>query len=319
MKKIITSASLVVFSVVAFAQQDAQFTQNFMNRLAVNPGYAGINGSICAFTLYRTQWVGFGGQPQTGLLSLDAPIGAKKNMGLGLTIQTDKLGYMNNFYGKLAYSYHLNLGPEGAKLGLGLEVGAINNTISGTWLAPDGTDGSGGTGGQVDALIPQGNKAGTTYDVGFGAYYNIPDKLYVGLASSHLPANPNGAYYDLARHYYITAGYDYAVTDMITLKPSIFVKSDAASTALDINLVAMYNQLVWAGVSYRLKDAIAPMVGVQINKLGPGTLKFGYSYDVTTSALKTYSSGSHEIMLGYCFNVTPKPKVITKFYNVRFL
>ena len=153
----------------------------------------------------------------------------------------------------------------------------------------------------------------------FGAYYNIPDKLYVGLASSHLPANPNGAYYDLARHYYITAGYDYAVTDMITLKPSIFVKSDAASTALDINLVAMYNQLVWAGVSYRLKDAIAPMVGVQINKLGPGTLKFGYSYDVTTSALKTYSSGSHEIMLGYCFNVTPKPKVITKFYNVRFL
>ena len=129
MKKIITSASLVVFSVVAFAQQDAQFTQNFMNRLAVNPGYAGINGSICAFTLYRTQWVGFDGQPQTGLLSLDAPIGAKKNMGLGLTIQTDKLGYMNNFYGKLAYSYHLPLGP--GKLGLGLEAGAINNSING--------------------------------------------------------------------------------------------------------------------------------------------------------------------------------------------
>ncbi len=315
MKKIITSAALIVFSVVAFAQQDAQFTQNFMNRLAVNPAYAGINGSICAFTLYRTQWVGFDGQPTTGLLSLDAPIGAKKNMGLGLTIQTDKLGYMNNFYGKLAYSYHIPLGPDGAKLSLGLEAGAINNSINGTWLAPDGTDGAG------DANIPLSgtNKAGTTYDVGFGAYYNIPEKLYVGLASSHLPANANGDYYDLARHFYITAGYDYAVNEMITLKPSVFIKTDAASTALDINVVAMYNQLVWAGISYRLKDAIAPMVGVQISKLGPGTLKFGYSYDVTTSELKTYSSGSHEIMLGYCFNVTPKPKVITKFYNVRFL
>lgn len=312
MKKIITSASLVVFSVVAFAQQDAQFTQNFMNRLAVNPGYAGINGSICAFTLYRTQWVGFDGQPQTGLLSLDAPIGAKKNMGLGLTIQTDKLGYMNNFYGKLAYSYHLELGP--GKLGLGLEAGAINNSINGAWLAPDGTDGA------TDSNIPTSgtNKAGTTYDVGFGAYYDIPDKLYVGIASSHLPANPNGAYYDLARHYYITAGYDYAIGTSLVLKPSVFVKTDAASTAVDINLVAMYNSLVWAGVSYRLKDAIAPMIGVQY-KVGPGTLRFGYSYDVTTSAIKTYSSGSHEIMLGYCFNVTPKPKVITKFYNVRFL
>ena len=312
MKKIITSASLVVFSVVAFAQQDAQFTQNFMNRLAVNPGYAGINGSICAFTLYRTQWVGFDGQPQTGLLSLDAPIGAKKNMGLGLTIQTDKLGYMNNFYGKLAYSYHLERGP--GKLGLGLEAGAINNSINGAWLAPDGTDGA------TDSNIPTSgtNKAGTTYDVGFGAYYDIPDKLYVGIASSHLPANPNGAYYDLARHYYITAGYDYAIGTSLVLKPSVFVKTDAASTAVDINLVAMYNSLVWAGVSYRLKDAIAPMIGVQY-KVGPGTLRFGYSYDVTTSAIKTYSSGSHEIMLGYCFNVTPKPKVITKFYNVRFL
>ena len=312
MKKIITSASLFVFSVVAFAQQDAQFTQNFMNRLAVNPGYAGINGSICAFTLYRTQWVGFDGQPQTGLLSLDAPIGAKKNMGLGLTIQTDKLGYMNNFYGKLAYSYHLPLGP--GKLGLGLEAGAINNSINGAWLAPDGTDGA------TDSNIPTSgtNKAGTTYDVGFGAYYDIPDKLYVGIASSHLPANPNGAYYDLARHYYITAGYDYAIGTSLVLKPSVFVKTDAASTAVDINLVAMYNSLVWAGVSYRLKDAIAPMIGVQY-KVGPGTLRFGYSYDVTTSAIKTYSSGSHEIMLGYSFNVTPKPKVITKFYNVRFL
>jgi type IX secretion system PorP/SprF family membrane protein len=316
MKKVLTSVALVMSGFVAFAQQDAQFTQNFMNRLAVNPGYAGINGSICAFTLYRTQWVGFDGQPKTGLLSLDAPIGAKKNMGLGLTVQTDKLGFMNNFYGKLAYSYHIPLGPEGAKLGLGLELGAINNSVNGTWLAPDGTTSAGGN--ITDASIPLGNKAATTFDLGFGAFYNIPDKLYIGLASSHLPANNIGSYYDLARHYYITAGYDWAFTETLTLKPSIFVKSDAASTALDINVLLQWNNMLWGGVTYRLKDAIAPMIGYKTT-LGPGTFKVGYSYDVTTSAIKTYSSGSHEIMLGYCFNVTPKPKVITRYYNVRFL
>ena len=27
---------------------------------------------------------------------------------------------------------------------------------------------------------------------------------------------------------------------------------------------------------------------------------FGYSYDITTSTIKNYSNGTHEIMLGYC-------------------
>jgi len=46
-------------------------------------------------------------------------------------------------------------------------------------------------------------------------------------------------------------------------------------------------------------------------------IRLGYAYDYTTSRLKDYSNGSHEIMLGYCFNV--KKRVPVSIKNVRFL
>jgi hypothetical protein len=78
--------------------------------------------------------------------------------------------------------------------------------------------------------------------------------------------------------------------------------------------------MVWAGVSYRLGDMVAPMLGYQmpVGKDGTGLLKFGYSYDVTTSKLSNYSNGTHELMLNYCFDLN-RPEPIQKYKNPRFL
>jgi hypothetical protein len=95
-------------------------------------------------------------------------------------------------------------------------------------------------------------------------------------------------------------------------------KSDAASTQIDVNVRVLYKQMVWAGVSYRVADAIAPMVGYQTPIGDAGTLKIGYSYDVTTSQLNSYSNGSHEVMVNYCFNLEKDPPV-AKSKNPRFL
>jgi len=76
---------------------------------------------------------------------------------------------------------------------------------------------------------------------------------------------------------------------------------------------------LWGGVSYRLTDAIVAMVGYQKDGIGGpnGSLKIGYSYDITTSTIKNHSSGSHELMLGYCFKL-PEKKKVTIHENVRF-
>ena len=309
--------SILMLSVSsAYAQQDAQFSQNMFNRLAINPGYAGTSGGICGTFLGRQQWLGFEGSPQTFLVSVDAPVELLKG-GVGMTIAQDQIGFEKTFMANLTYSFHLDLGP--GKLGLGLTAGIMNKSIDGNWVAIDDFN--------LDPSIPNQGVSDLVFDLGFGAYYTIEDQLYVGISSTHLPAStfsadggqaPNNydLNFDLARHYYLLAGYNYPLpaNPLVEIQPSLFVKSDMASTQVDINCNVMYDKTYWGGVSYRMTDAIVAMVGYQHSS----GVKIGYAYDITTSPIRNHSSGSHEIMLGYCFNISTPDKV-QRYRNVRFL
>lgn len=316
MKKFIISVSFLVAGISVFAQQDAQFTQNMFNKLSVNPGYAGANGGICGTFLSRAQWTGFDGNPKTNLFSADGLFFNKH--GIGLTVFQDQLGIEKSLVAKLAYSYHLTLGP--GSLGLGLEGGLINKSFGDDFIAVDDP--------ALDPSIPNSGTSANTFDLGLGVYYNIPNKMYVGISTLHMPETElkdiadNGGKgalnYAQSRHYYIMAGYDWDIQNnrKWVVKPSILAKTDAASTQLDINGLLLYNNLVWGGVSYRVEDAIAALVGVNIPQL-PG-LKIGASYDFTTSDLGNYSNGSLEFMIKYCTSVS-KPLKREVYHSVRFL
>jgi type IX secretion system PorP/SprF family membrane protein len=317
MRKLITIVTLTVSSIAAFAQQDAQFSMNMFNRLAINPAYAGTNKALCATLLYRQQWNSFPGAPKTGLISVD--YGQILHGGVGLTVDQDQLGFDKTLKAKLAYSFHLPLGP--GTLGIGLDAGMIQKSLSGNFVAPDGTTSV--SGGGTDAAIPWSGASSTTYDLGFGLYYTT-SKMYVGVSSLHLPEqqlSKDGKIssyswdynYKVARHYYVMAGYTFNLNPTWDLTPSILTKSDAASTQLDINVLAKWNKMVFAGASYRLSDAAVAIVGLEFKGF-----KFGYSYDITTSKIKNHSNGSHEIMLGYCHKFT-KPEKQHGHQNVRFL
>lgn len=308
MKKSLLTLSLSVACFAGIAQQDVQFSQNMFNKLAINPGYAGTSRAICATLFYRNQWMGFDGAPKTILFSGDAYI-PKIHGGLGLTFFNDQLGFDKSNHIKLAYSFNQPIGP--GVLGIGVEGGVIMKSLAGAWLAP--------TDYTKDAAIP-GDVSSTTYDVGFGIYY-ATQQLYVGVSSTHLPeseltasVNNKKLQFTNVRHYYVTAGYAFPLGNPDwELEPSVFVKSDAASTQFDGNLRVIYQKTFWGGVSYRLTDAICPMIGFQ--KSG---FKIGFSYDVTTSDIKNYSSGTVEAMVGYCFKVIPPVKK-QSHQNVRFL
>ncbi len=160
-------------------------------------------------------------------------------------------------------------------------------------------------------------------DLSFGAYYNT-DKLYFGVGATHLIggkqdwSGTEGTFeydseYSIARHYYAIAGYDYVISPNFTLRPSVFIKTDAASTQLDVNANLLYKNAVWGGLSYRIDDAVVIMAGAQF-----GEFRVGYAYDINTSSLSSYNSGTHEIMLGYCFKLD-KATTNQRYKNVRFL
>ncbi|HET6224907.1 MAG TPA: type IX secretion system membrane protein PorP/SprF [Bacteroidia bacterium] len=321
MRKRLTIFLCSVIGLVSYAQQDAQFSMNMFNKLGVNPGYAGTTYSgykqqgICATLLYRNQWAGFSGSPKVGLLSVD--YGNIFGGGLGLTVTQDKLGFEKTTMAKLAYSYHAFLGK--GVLGIGVDAGILQKSFAGEFKAPDGTT---STNPGTDAAIPWPGTSATTYDLGFGLYYTTK-KLYVGISSLHLPEQslrrteggtaPYDLKYTVARHYYIMAGYTFSSGQKLEITPSILTKSDATSTQLDINLMAKWNRMVFFGVSYRLTDAAVAIVGLEWQKF-----KIGYAYDYTLSALKNHSSGSHEIMIGFCHKF-PKKDFKQSHVNVRFL
>lgn len=305
MKKLLLSAILIgSLSATTFAQQDPQFSQNMFNKLYTNPAYAGSSDGICGTLIYRDQWSGFEGNPTTGVFSIDAPVNFLHG-GLGLTVMaTDELGFENTFGVKLAYAFRFNIGS--GNLALGVDAGLLQKSIDGDFKFND----------PDDPNIPTSEVSGSVFpDLGAGIYYNS-DKLYVGASMSHL-LESEVDYGDftttMARHIYATAGYRFEFSPALSLTPSFHLKNVADQTQLDINANLHINNRFWIGGSYRLEDAIVLMAGLNITP----NLRLGYSYDMTTSDLKDYSNGSHEIMLGYCYKI--KKKITPIIRNVRFL
>ena len=308
MRKKITRSFVIIFfigCVSALAQQDPQFSQNMFAKMPVNAGFAGSNDAICFTLLYRNQWTGFGGEPKSTLFTFDMPVEVLRG-GVGLSVYAaDQLGAEKNINIRGAYAYRLLLGA--GSLGIGVDFGYHQKSIDGSkFIFND----------ENDINIPTEKVSGGTFDLGFGAYYNN-DKLFFGLSSAHLTQGKiafSNISTQMTRHYYLMAGYGLDLTSALTLRPMITAKSDGISTQIDGNINLMINNRFWVGGSYRIQDAIVLLAGLEIIP----NLKLGYSYDLTTSDIKSYSNGSHEIMLGYCY----KPSKVTKrqFHrNVRFL
>jgi type IX secretion system PorP/SprF family membrane protein len=313
---------IIGFVAQSSAQQEPQFTQFMFDRLSINPAFAGTQDAICATLLGRQQWSGFSGQPSTGLLNINGPIESIRS-GIGASVYVDEIGPLTSTAVRLSFAYHIKLGGA-TKLSLGAAVGIMNSVVNPNWIAydysaPPNPESQGIGTGVGDNSIPQFRESASAFDASFGAYVYNP-KFYAGLSAIHLPAGDlDPLNIRLARHYYFMAGYNFDLTPQLVLTPHVLAKSDLASTQFDANATVMYDNTFWLGVSYRLQDAVAPMAGYQYQMpSGKSTLRIGYSYDFTTSQLNNYSSGSHELMLSFCYKLE-KPLPNRVYKNPRFL
>ncbi len=300
------------------AQQDPQFTNNMYYKLGANPGYAGADDAINGLLLNRYQWVGYGGgEPKTLVFSVDAAVNAfGAPGGVGINIVSDQFGYYDNMWVNFSYSYKVETSL--GLLGIGVSPGIYNFNINPTegWISPVDLENN-STGGTGDYAIPQEESSQLTFDVGLGAYLHST-KYYLGLSVSHL--NQGEVKYDelavdfLTRHYYLMGGYNIKLTDpLFELQPSFLFKSDVASWQLDLNTNVVYDDRLWAGLSYRLQDAVALLMGVELMN----GLRIGYSFDLVTSSVRRYSFSSHEFFVGYSIDLERSRN--QKYKSIRFL
>lgn len=312
---------LIIVKLAAYGQQDPQYTNNMFYKLGVNPGYAGTENAISGTVLNRYQWVGAEGAPKTLVFTVDAPMKAfGAPGGVGINIVSDQLGYYDNMWVNLNYSYQLETSI--GTLGLGISPGIFNFSIKPEeWLASDEVFnrwGGGGSGsGSGDNAIPQAEASQMAFDVGFGAYL-YTNKYYAGFSVTHM--NQPEIKYDelatdyLARHYYLMGGYNIKLSDpLFEVRPSFLFKTDAASWQLDLNANIVYDERFWGGISYRVQDAVALLMGMEMFN----GLRIGYSFDLVTSAMGYSAFGSHEIFVSYSINLEKNRS--QKYKSIRFL
>ena len=301
MKKYLLQLLLLLFVIKSNAQQDPQFSQYIFNNLSFNPGSTGIEKSISATALHRSQWVGFEDAPVSTNFTVQSPI-SLLNGGIGLNILTDKIGQNEFLSLNLSYSHHFNLSD--GKLGVGISFGVIQDEVDGSNIITQDPDPS----------IPSSIDKASGIDLGLGLFYNS-EKLYVGFSSKHIN-EPTIAttldIIDIKRHYYLTSGYIHVLNDKIDLKPSFLAKTDGVTTTVDLTSLIEYNKKLWGGVTYRPSTRVVLLLGMHINE----DLKFGFSYDLPTTNVS--SSGTFEFMLAYSFKIDYN-KVVKGFKNPRFL
>ncbi len=284
MKKVILVSLLcMIFKTGVFSQNDPGFSQYMFNEVTFNPAAIEISNTLNASLLARQQWVGFDNAPSTQVLNVSTYLQDIYG-GVGLNIINDKLGYENFLTIRGFYAFPVQVGVL-SHLTFGVGAGVVSRTLDGTDLTYEDPN---------DPNAFYGRETFTRPDFNFGMEYVDPN-IKAGLAITHLYRSAKNAGIDYApRHYYLYGKYRFReVFDMVDIEPYLLLKSNMRSTQFDVNVIGHYDDMVWAGFSYRLGDAVAAMLGYHITP----NIRAGYAYDYSVGVNRPYSGGSHEIMI----------------------
>jgi type IX secretion system PorP/SprF family membrane protein len=293
MKRLIYIVALLYIGLGAMAQQSPHYTQYMFNDFVINPAIAGVFDYYQIRTNHRFQWAGITDPPLTNSLSIYGPH-AKLPMGFGGYIYNDATGPTSRTGITGSYAYNVEINKD-IRISGGLSMGLQQYKLDGTQLtAKDLTD------LKIQPVVF------STYipDASIG-FYAYADEWYAGLSIAQLFNNNLKIFEEksglnkLKSHFYLTGGYKYKIDRDFTVEPSVIIKGTAPKVfQFDISSRVIYQEMVWGGLSYRLKDAISVLVGY----IHDEKFYFGYAYDIGVSDLRKYNSGTHEIMIGYRFN-----------------
>ena len=280
-----------LFSSNSFGQQDPSFTQYMYNTMTINPAYAGTRDVLSANLLYRSQWIGIEGSPQTQSFSGHTPI-SDGLMGLGFNVINDKVGPVSETKLNGTYSYIIPINRY-TSISFGVNAGAELFNIDFTELNLFDEQDTSFQNNVDNKLAPQ---------IGLGAMiYN--DLFYVGLSVPKLlrteyynTENNSNTVATSRAHYYLTAGYVFDVNDDIRFKPSILSRYVSGSPLrLDVSANFLINDQFSIGASYRLSSSYGLMTTYQISD----AILAGVSYDRDSSELRNFNSGTFEIFLRF--------------------
>jgi len=309
--------TLLLFQASVRGQSDAQISQYMFFMETYNPSVLtnSNDNTVNLVGLNRWQWVGIPNAPQTTFFAINAPISSFLNQkqGLGIAFVIDKLGIFSSKSVNFQYALRFKINDD--FLSCGLNAGFVSQVIYGDSVHQVVSDYHVPVGS--DLAIPSQTVTSDVVDFGVGATY-LSKYYYIGLSVLHL-FEPILSFDDYVKSYigrtaYFTCGYTIPLDNSrYIFKPSMLIKSDFISFQTDLSFRVEKDSKYWAGLSWRLQDAIVFFAGVNFMN----GLFVGYSYDLSTTRIIAYSFGSHEILLRYNINIGKNK--LNKYKSVRIL
>lgn len=279
---------LVLSQSLCFAQQDSQYTQYMYNTVNINPAYAGSREALSIFLLHRNQWVGLDGAPVTNAASIQTQVG-DSNFGAGLSFVNDKIGPSNENAISADLAYHIQI-SNNYKLALGLKATANLFNLDVNKL------------NIYDQNDPQFQNLSTKFSPNIGAgLFLYSENTYIGLSVPNFFETNHYNDNDIAitkerMHYYFIAGHVFEFNPNFKFKPALLTKLvQGAPLQVDVTANFLINEKFTIGAAYRWDAAVSGLVGFQVSN----SIFIGYGYDMETTKLSNYNSGSHEIFLRF--------------------
>ncbi len=297
-------------SMLGFAQ-DPEFTQFYANPIYLNPAMSGTHGCPRVNFNYRNQWPSITGAFVTNTVSYDQYINSLHG-GISVQMMNDMAGQNTINWNalNLAYSYHLNLSKKYTLL-FGVSAGWNQKFLNWSKLTfGDMIDPRKGFIYQTGD-VKSGREVGTNwttkgfFDVGVGTVI-FSDNFYAGVAVKHLNRpdetlirSQNGSRLPMRFTGHMGAniplGANSKYGSTVSLSPNVIYTYQDEFNQLNLGVSAKYS-IFSAGAWLRPGDAFILSMGIEYSGM-----RFGYSYDVTTSTLSNASGGSHELSLGLDF------------------
>lgn len=278
------------------AQQDAQYTQYMFNTMSVNPAYAGSRGQLTLAGLYRSQWIGLDGAPESFTLNLHSPIRNSK-VGYGLSVVNDNIGnsVVQETYIDAVFSYTIDVDLD-KKLSFGLSAGGDLISLDFNGLR------------NFDQEVVDQNNIDNQFspNFGLGVYYHT-DKFYAGLSVPNIleteffdnDANDSDAINFLATermNFYLITGYVLDLNSNLKFKPALLTKAvGGAPVQVDVSASFLFADRFSFGAAYRWDAAVSALAGFQLTE----QIMLGLAYDRETTELggTQFNDGSFEVFL----------------------
>ena len=288
MKNFLTITLLLLAFSTFKSQQIGITSQYLLNDFLINPAVAGTKSYSPLSISFRRQWMGIDEAPVTQNLMYHTYLG--DNMGFGGHVFNDASGPTRRSGISATYAYNIKTSKR-TKLSFGLSGSLTQFSIDRDRLITE-------IPGDV-AVMNSNNQL--ISDCNFGIYWK-GDNHFIGFSSFNLFENKTNlmalttpVVNTLNRIFYLNGGYNFKIGALIELQPSAVLRiMDDNLSQIDGNLNLTFKNAYSIGLSYRNKDALSFMGGVNL-----GTTTIGYAYDLGISKIKTYNDGTHEVFMSF--------------------